>query len=103
MIQDELLEAMAYGYASRSKTKTRAEKREGLTIFRQVSRKAQRIYSKRMGRKSTDIGISRTYRTSSLTVVPGNSGPHILPVSELIVSGEDVPYGEPKTFAQKMK
>src|SRR6266576_3758916 len=41
--------------------------------------------------------------TSSLTVVGGNSGPYLLPVPELTVTGDAVPYGDPNTLAQKMK
>jgi hypothetical protein len=33
----------------------------------------------------------------------GNSGPYGWPVSGLSVSGDAVPYGEPRTLAQKMK
>lgn len=44
-----------------------------------------------------------TYRTSSLIVVRGNSGPYGFPVSGFIVKGDAVPYGEPKALAQNMK
>jgi hypothetical protein len=44
-----------------------------------------------------------TDRTSSRIVVGGNSGPYGLPVLGSRVMGEAVPYGEPSTFAQKMK
>jgi hypothetical protein len=44
-----------------------------------------------------------THRTSSLTLLPGISGPYGLPVAGLTVTLETVPYGEPITFAQKMK
>lgn len=43
------------------------------------------------------------YLTSSRIVVAGNSGPYDVPVSGLAVIGEADPYGEPMTFAQKMK
>ena len=44
-----------------------------------------------------------TYRTSSLMVVRGKSGPYGLPVSGLMDMGDAVPYGEPITLPQKIK
>ena len=44
-----------------------------------------------------------THRTSSRMDVCGNSGPYGRPVSGLGVTGEAVPYGEPRTLAQKIK
>ena len=44
-----------------------------------------------------------TDRTSSFTLDPGISGPYGRPVSGCLVTLETVPYGEPITFAQKMK
>jgi len=48
-------------------------------------------------------GRHRTDRTSSFGVLPGISGPYGRPVSGLAVTLDTVPYGEPMTFAQKMK
>lgn len=49
--------------------------------------------------------LSVTHRTSSRVVVDGNSGPHQPPSvrSGFCVTGEAVPYGDPRTLAQKMK
>ena len=49
--------------------------------------------------------LNIVYRTSSRTTVAGNSGPHRPPSSRsrFLLTGDAVPYGDPSTFAQKMK
>jgi hypothetical protein len=47
--------------------------------------------------------MMRWSRTSSRTLTNGNSGPYMLPVSELTVNGEADPYGDPRTLAQNTK
>lgn len=45
----------------------------------------------------------QAHLTSSLTALPGISGPYGFPVAGFVVVLEIVPYGDPITFAQKMK